>query len=1366
MKIKGIDRNIKPEDLSEGYSLNNKNLVYSKLFNCLINENGFLVHQKKGSLVDNKYGLITIPIGLSTYYLKPMGSVPLDNSTVLVFSCGFNTLKTISNIDTGVIFSDIGIIDKDGFYTSIIRDIVNGVAYTNNNRLNFDPTSPITGQYAYNDKGELLVAFCDGDRNNPRLINITRYINNPITNINPFQINDITLFQDKSDVNISININNNGGNLISGSYYPFFKYKNQDGSSTNYGVSKNPIIIFRDSYEGGANYNSSQGSPPNTRTSKSVTITITDIDTTFDFIVLSVIKVINNIITAEEVNQIPIIGNTLTYIYTGLESVTSFGDQTDAILLPTTVYSRIGKFAQVSKRLYAIKPKELDFDYQPFANNIKLRWKSKLISPYINGSKNQDERFKTKSFQHREVYGANIHLILEGGIITRGFHIPGIEPDFGQKQISSLAQSQGLSAKNYQIDDTCTITTNNPTGESTGLCSVWENENEEYPDLPAFDILNVDGSGNPVNIGTLRNKNVRHHKMPSLNYMKTNLYSDSAISYGNAKMDCLGIEAIDVKFPKEIASKIRGWFLSFPERTGANNTIIGQSLMLSAASTSGAPAHSYGSNGVNCFSYQCNGSDSNFNNNSVFRFYDALLLRNRLSVGGAYVMQELRITRDATLVYANYNNTISNAQGYLVHLATAPGNTCTASDTTNRIRKISGNAYVNANVITSINVNTNNYTFDNRFLEECLELVLGSPMEINSDVTSTGRYDLEGDNLDGKPLLYYLSNLCILNKNPYFQFFTQQKLVNTGDIFQGTINTGKTYGGDTYVTVNSINTLGWGTTQTDIADVQYTGADGLRTNHFYTCESIIPLDLRYVPDSNNSGDKYFPNYDIQYLSSINNRNSDLPYHWDASILRINDITPLFVSNPYNTYNSNLDFRIPRSAPFESEGQNSNWRIWLINDYYTVNRNKGAVTNIQGADRNLYIQTTQATYITTGNEQMDVDGARAFIGSGDIFTKEPIEILPSEQGTIGNQNMLASVLTEVGFITIDRERGKVWLISGSSAANIGKGLEFFFKDNLNYITQYPGIQFQEDNPYSWFGYTIAYDVYVNRIIISKKAYDLTTLGELYFRRSDSNYPHLRYEQGRIIYYQSAGIKSVIELGDPLYFINKCFTYSYSFITEEWISEHDYTPDFLISTRKLLLSFKDNYIFKHNDPSNKCIYYNTSIKDIDHESDPQTATPFPSYIIPVFNFGKKETKLFTDVEWTAKIFDKLNYQQQLTFSKILAWNDFQTTDDIDLVNYEFADFNTNTRNVKQTWHFNKLRDLLRVNYLTTETEPFIKNYLLNPDTSPIDATKSFENKVHLIEKYLAIKLLYNNEIITNLQNEIQIFDVSCDAVIVNR
>lgn len=1385
-KLKCINRDSRPEfsedgeSMMDGQSLENRNLVKSKYIDAWINENGFIVHQKLNTNREQKYGLGYVILS-NTYYLKCIGNIICDDDKVIIFSTGYAANTSIS---VNMLFSEIGIVDKNGLYTTIIRDL-DLTIYPSTDKLNFNPRFPISGTFEYNSSNELIIAFASSGISS-KVMNVNYYLDNLPSILIPFQINDIEMFPRTYESNIILGITENG-NLPEGTIYITYKYRNLDGTETDYSLIQDHLFIFKDSISANVPfYFAVEGSHLNDSTNKSISITINNADTNYDFLVIGAIVVTGGQTFAYELKQI----NTAITITTQITTLANaISLDLDEILVKKGRYTGFKKLTQVSKRLYGFggNKSQID-DYQKFANNIRIGWISKLKNPlYGDSAKIPQNNNIERSFQHREVMAFYINIVFDDGI-TRAFHIPGRAVTGGDRVASVIPDVLLIDpiAKKFQYEDTCTVTVTNPLGESSGTMGAWENENEQYADNENFDIYDVDGSGEPVQIGTLRGEKVRHHKMPSIAFMKDNLYDSANIGgnhYGGLLIDALGIEVTNVKFPNSIASRVKSWFISYAERNYTNNLVLGQShtLFTSFYFTLGST-----SNGLNVDTniYGEIGNDTHLVKANI-RTYDFNLIKKQPSIPATYIVNELFFAQKGDWLGRVGNGADSPTNRITFQLDTINniddipvvpinpgglGNDC-------RYRKIEWLQYVAERVIIP--------NCDNRNKEQCVQIQLNRDLVVNTFGLNV-RLDSDNGADIGLPSRHqrYLTNIMSNTKDCYFDF-TKQKLIYIP--VQSFSDNLKTYKGDVYLSVYSINSTGWGAV--DPADVgDFTG---IRCSHRWLAESTVNMEMR----NSNPLDvqtKYTPKYPLpfgasNYLNDLNFSNMRLPYDIINDYYENHDF---YILEPFDyriRSQSILPYRVPRSAPITTEGglSVSNWKTWLVDDYKEINKNKGIIMDIHEDDRDLIIQTRQATFITTGNEQLDVDTANAFIGSGNIFEREPIEILPSKEGTIGTQNSYCNITTKYGLLTIDREQGNIWLVrKGQQPVCISDmGLNQWCKDNMNYIIERE--EFEEDNPYNLFGYTAAFDYYNERFIITKKYYQLTAEAIILLDQSNISTDRLRYIDGRFIRYQTGTpLPQVIELGNTNYFTNNSFTFSYTFVGKDkgWASYHDYTPDFIINTRNNLLSFKSkmvnifgaanwesSYLFKHNNPDNKCIFYNTTKLDIDSPI-PDIAIPFYSYCIPVFNKRTKESLHYYNINWIAKVFRNKSFRENETFDTLLAWNDLQATDETVLLPFIFGDDTTNIRNIKQKWNYNKTRDLLRLDIFTNPNppQPFIKDYRLNIDLvpSPIDTTKEFQTKRIFIEKYLAVKLLYYNENSSNLQNEIQIEDIDCDVKLVPR
>ena len=1369
-----MNRDVKPESMEDGTCLENRNVVKSKFIDAYINEYGFLIFQKVGSSGANKFGT-TITISSVDYHLKVIGNVICDDDKFVIFSSGFVDNLSISTTKS---FDEIGIINKEGYYQTVIRDFDNSI-YTTINKLGFNSKYPISGEFEYNKSNELICAFVS-KAFTPKIINIDYYLNNPPTIGVPFQINDIKMFPDLQQSNTTVVINETG-TLPAGTYYLCYKYRNYDGTETDYSLINDPQFIFADSL---GSIVAAEGSKQGASTNKAILVTITTPDLNYDYIVLGCITHVNGAVTSYEVKQVSIANTTINF--SNLLNATPIS--VNEILVRKDKYSKFTKITQVSKRLYAFGVEKNDVDdYQPFANNITVRWKSKIKSPLnvaaTDSAKLIKNNYTEKSFCHREVYALYIHLILKDGTISKGFHIPG-RAAVGTEatDLCDIPDVYGVidtgGAKVFQYEDSVPagFTNNAGTGgESNGLMSYWENATEKYPDNSNFDIHGVDGYGNPTYIGTLKNTPVRHHKMPSITWMAANIYNVSNLPsehYGATVLDALGLYITNVKFPNSIKDKISGWFISYGERNFSNNLILGQSHSLCASYS-----YSIGqtSNGINAQT-DYNGN-INILQKDVFRLYDFNLIKKQPVIPASYIRNELFFESAGRYLGQIVDRTTFECS-MINNLGGRPSDPSNPSGSGNdsRYRKINSLYYIPARVIIG--------GYDNRWHEECVLVNLSRTVAMNTYGVSVHTISDAGSNIAIETALRsqsYLTNIISSNKDCYYNF-SAQKLIHSTDISFGVANSGNyldTYKGDCFLSVNSVNT--YGNVSPVATDV--TEWNGVRNSMSWLCESVVNSEMR----NSTSGDVatyYTPRASLpygstNYLNALSNYTARLPYDFNNDYFNDRDF---YLLEPFNFRLVDIlkyYYRVPRSSPFAVESTKNFWKTWLVNDYHELNKNKGIIQDIVGVGRNLFIITRQSTFLTTGNEQLNLSTSNAYIGAGNIFEREPIEIIPSKEGSIGTQNSYCNIVTKYGLVIIDREYGSIWIVDkqGKSTCISDKGFRQWGLDNLDYIIE--DSSFEEDNPYNLFGYTSVYDLYNDRLIIAKKYYQLTDAAKTLLTNSISDsHAYMRYVDGRFIYHAiSTGNPTLIELTNTTYFINKSFTMSYSFIDNDWSSFHDYYPDFLITTRNILTSFKSivvngiqqSRIFKHNNLLNRGIYYNTTKLDID-DATPEAATPFSSYWIPVFNKASRASKLFFSISWIARVFKLPNntFIQNETFDSIHAWNNFQSTNETPLIVYSYNDDTSNTRQSKGTWFFNKLRDLLRLDIFTNPNPPlpFIKDYKLNSSNTPIDTTKEFQTKRALIDKYLAIKLLYNNKISSNLQNEIQVIDIDTNVQPVER
>jgi hypothetical protein len=175
--------------------------------------------------------------------------------------------------------------------------------------------------------------------------------------------------------------------------------------------------------------------------------------------------------------------------------------------------------------------------------------------------------------------------------------------------------------------------------------------------------------------------------------------------------------------------------------------------------------------------------------------------------------------------------------------------------------------------------------------------------------------------------------------------------------------------------------------------------------------------------------------------------------------------------------------------------------------------------------------------TVGAQTMKTSTEDVTIGSGTLFAIEPKEILSSELGYLGSQNMFGCGITKLGYIFFDAKQGKIFAVGKEIKELSSQGLRNYFNDNFKSETI-------SDNPFISTGVNMAYDEQYNRLILSKKG-------------------------------------------------TSSFTISYSPDTDGFISFHDYTPDYLFNTRTKIFSIKGSSLYQHNSSSTKATYYDQTV-----------------------------------------------------------------------------------------------------------------------------------------------------------------------------
>ncbi len=1315
----------------------NLNVVLSKNTGSWTVEDGFTFH----SLSFNARGLV------------PNGAFSINADRILVFSIAGTS-------------SEIGVIETDGTYVTV----------SNSNIWNFSVDSPIHGEWQLNFKGQVIVAFTDRDRNPPRIVNLD---NLP----NPLTADSVLMFPKYTEPAYSLTEIEVGGVLASGAKWITGRYIDKEGNRTRWFKTSKPMFITEDTKsEGFDNYD---GCEPNTTTTKAINVVFNNPDSAFVSIEVALIEKIDGVITAKIV--------TVTSVDSNVE-VTITGNENLGSVSIADVFEENGSFdrvyalTQLNNTLYFGNVRESTIDeFQKHANAIRLNFVSKRMEQGdFTGSVKTASGYLNRGLKHGETYAWYFNFIMLDGSRSRGFHIPGREPTninipidgssailIADERISCRdVYNAGINSGanlNYMLEDLAVDnlakyfhtrdTSMNPNGVTN--MGFWENESEEYPNTDDF--LVVGSSGIPI--ADLRGQKVRHHKLPTVKKIKEKLYPTDP-QYGATFMDVLGVEIdpTSLYIPQEILDKIQGWELTYAERTVTNSSIIGQDILMFGSNHGiGTPIRS---NAGNWNTLNLSNSQTQDILRSEARFHDFDLIRYKPSTTPSFIRNNIKLIKQTELydVQGTYNSNDYKAVlvsdfGRKTHYTQSSGDNRTEIPILrDEVRQITNYKFIPNNVVDG--------SLDNRFLEEYIHANITSAQGIElstnnrsnffagSSINQNTRSFIQIDNVNilfGPVEETFLTDLCVLYKDMYSGFYNQ-KLVSTGYKFDKNVSTAgiAVYGGDVFVGFHSYAAFGI-RDQWDYNSLS--SQSGLKAFKRYLHEGISNTELRHY-DSLKGDSYYYPfggnasgmfvNIGFNYYRDLEPNN--FLYNKDySSIDNLFTLVPFDPNEEFTTEHSN---RIYRSLNSDPEDQTSNWRAVKINDYYEMPKNMGEIIALQGVDDRLVINQRWSSFVTIGNEKMSTTQGEVNIGTGDIFRVKPEELITDKNGYGGVQHKYGTLLTKYGYVMIDAEQGKVFIYkNGQALKELSRenafALHDFFRD---------GCASTIDNPFNDSGFTVGFDEKFERLLISKKRFFFNEFGQELLDGVYGVGHYIKFMGSKWIYVNEASnIYQIIYEGDVRFWDSDSWTISYSFDFDCWASFHSYTPDFLLNTRNKLVSFKDSKVFRHNH-TNKGIYYNSV------EVNPSYITP--TFVSPYRTEDKKAliSALFGSISMNTEMYDPDGVLiKEKSISRVMAYNSYQSTGDVEMVYYdnnlthEENYLLYNIRNAKNTFTFNKLKDLV-----VNRRVPFVQDY--ESVDSNIDANKPFYLRRKMIDKFLVVKLLYNNEKIGNLQYDLHFGDIS--------
>lgn len=1227
--IRGIDQNYTTQNTPEGFGFFGKNLVGIKKLDALPNEKG-----------------TSIPASLAPLnpsFIHGEGKL----SPYLIF-CYKNT----SNRDC------IAIVNEDD--NTVVEKI-------NRNDLGFDIDHPIVDLRAkIGPNGrDLIIAFTD-NYNTAKYINLTT-----ATSLDSIDIYE--LFLKGKIPNIATSTLENSGVLSTGAVVFAIQYEDVNKSTSDWIILPKTTYVI--GHSNNLNYLTSQGKASGTKSNKAIKVVLTELSTSFSKFNVAVITSNNDVVAAKKIKQVSYSSDTAIFVYTGgeLETILTLNE----VITENFIFNKVGVLGTLGNTLFAGDLAEEDVqDFQSIANTIQIKWvASKTGTITISStSEEKDGNGSEKTFFPDEVYALYVQFEI-GKKLSKWFHIPG-------RSLTLAEQSLVLGGPfptnpKYQWEETTSITNIVTAGAYTtqaeGVMGAWKNKNEQYP----------------ANFPDLAGADVRHHRFPSLRYIKANTNFQGQ-QWGNTGIK-LDIKVENINIPSEYQGVITGIRIGYAKRTEADKSVLGYDITQFNAlqpSVASGIERLMSTGGNWSVKPDSSGSLSNItmSDQRYLRIHSPDILIDRPNITDIYIANQVKLTADNL----QQESTPNDYHGTIYKIKTDPGgagalvtNFITKGVASNvisndKFKKLTKTKYIPQGV----DFNDGTDFFRNIMGDEFAYGDVGEDLDLTT--SSTVKLQEVDTSITEQVYLYSIKIL----KSDIFLDYANQTVIpatNIQKVVSNTISSFNITEGDSFVCINTLVTLGFdGNRATGVEFDEW----GMR------CMKVYLLPSRYNLSQRNQtlGDLstyFFPTgaVTIEASPTVLGR---FEYWWGNILQRSTNVNNIQISKDYSLQNEyyvqeiydhnkeyQTDFQdliIRSEESSKIAGISDGWRIFKPNNYFHTTRDRGSIINIEGVGNDsVIIHHGKGIFRTQGQVVLQSDITKISLGAGDIFDIAPKELSSAEYGYGGCQHKLCTIMCEAGYAYVDCERGEVFLYDFNKLELINKG---FTNELYELLTN--GVI--GDNPYKGNGISFAFDKENYRLILSIRSTNSLTL-------------------------------------------------SYDLRRQQWLCAHDYIPDRIFNTRKNLWSLKDNQLYKHNSGQRGVFY----------------GVKYSSYFDFVFALNPLEEKVISSVGWITTVKSLIGeLKPNETITHITIRSDYACTDRIPLTP-QISLYDTESTNIKNTddvWWFDKIINRVKA----SPTGPFISNifndYLPLSSQLDTDADLAWFDRTKFRGKYFIIRLEYDN------------------------
>lgn len=1241
---------------------------------------------------------------------------------------------------TDNITSEIGLLKHDNYIKLAELD------------LGFNTCNQIVGTFQVKNECDRILYWCDG-------LNPDYYFN--VDKPDLFKTNgvfDPNKFKLRSDILPSyatpVEVLNGGGSMEVGLYYFQAEVLDSSFNVISRGYISTPVAVYDEPVN--SSYINIDGAYPSSfpsaiggtgPVSKSIRVELSNLDTSFKYVRLNVIRAITGdgftVDVVKKGNLIPITSDTIQTTFTGYnpsngDILTDYASLTQA----NAVYETSNYMLQVQNRLVRANVTEPYIDYSLFqkaANQIASKYvvdEVENVSQYDEGNPKNPLTWTNKlSHMGDEVYAYSIVYLFNSGYESPAFHIPGrssIPTDTnlltvvasgapaGSTTVTNLSNVRHLGLEvGDQVEYWKVFNTADTT---TRIMSYYEDTETNYP-------LDTDCNGEYI-FGDLAGTPIRHHKFPDRR---------KELLFNNNKFRLLGIQFENITYPHP---DIVGHYFVRAKRDDFNKTVLDTGLITGMRYNEQEDYYYYGQID------STNGSAAATNNlfkAAIFpthKFYKEVRQGDHLKFIGQYVAAS---TDSVSYVedVGDYNYTL-----FMQNTRVGTGGSIEVTNTHNR----SYDGLIGLDYSTT-------QTATQGFTDDVVNSSLVNDIVAVHLLDEIGLSDFDYPDIS-KSGVYLVSNK--ITKNVYSNLFslvyyrthndiktlTSDQKVFGGDVFispvlymelfSETITDNPTppdvyaYAGNYFTGAAIESEINWSMRHegTDLCNVYYQG--GSFMDYWLPKFTVLLDDQTRVPRSEICSEFYAYNKD--YSRGIQDTvYFPLPLGYNYCSKCLNEYPNRIIYSP---------------TSFTQELSNS-YKVNFVDDYIDTPADRGSIINMAYKSNQLLVHLEQTSYIYKPNPQfVSTDQGSAYLQTGDFLAIPPDELVQTDTGYGGCQHKLSNERTEFGYYWPDETGGKVLSWSNEMSDISLRGLSYWFQENLpvsflNIYQQATGEEYpcQSTSDPNGVGIITIYDPFFKRIIIHKKDFEpvVPLAGKPAFDKLYYN-----PETNVFIYEDTAAQQSIVaNTSDPKYFKNKSFTISYDLKEQFWTSWHSYLPTFMFNDEAYFYTVKDNTIYKHLKRGNYQTFYDKKYDFIIEliNSDLFTKDLHSIFYIALTKQWNENTESWRIIE-------------DITFDRIMAYTETQSTGVQSLIlqdqhndPYGYLFYDNITKKVIKTDNNHKVSGLYDISIdhpvVSSSWSDISSTYFIDHVSydANIDYNKSVYDYKEMKDKYLAVRLFFN-------------------------